>query len=83
VSFDTLAEEARVDALTSFLQARVREGYLIETRTDTHAIIAPPRGWAVVKLIIRHPFRTASGRQVIAVDDQGKVTMRRAERLRS
>src|SRR6185295_9667638 len=32
-------EDARRRALTTFLDERVREGYRIETRTDTHAII--------------------------------------------
>src|SRR6187399_1617818 len=32
-------EELRRRALTAFLDERVREGYRIETRTDTHAII--------------------------------------------
>ena len=34
-------EELRRNALTAFLDERVREGYQVETRTDTHAIIAP------------------------------------------
>ena len=34
-------EELRKSALTAFLDARVHEGYRVETRTDTHAIIAP------------------------------------------
>ena len=34
-------EELRRRALTAFLDERVREGYRIETRTDTHAIIGP------------------------------------------
>ena len=33
-------EEHRKAALTAFLDARASEGYHIETRTDTHAIIA-------------------------------------------
>ena len=71
-------EEARTDALTLFLEARVEEGYVIETRTDTHAIIARSGGWSW-----RSPFRTASTRLVVQVDDEGKVTVRRAEPLRS
>jgi len=35
-------EELRRHALTAFLDERVREGYLVETRTATHAIIGPP-----------------------------------------
>ena len=32
-------EALRRGALTAFLDERVREGYRVETRTDTHAII--------------------------------------------
>jgi hypothetical protein len=71
-------EEAREAALTLFLEARVREGYVIETRTDTHAIIAPSRGWSLL-----NPFRKASKRLVVSVDDKGRVTTRQAEPLRS
>ena len=75
---DALREETRTNALTSFLAARVQEGYVVETRTDTHAIIAPERGWLSL-----NPFRKASGRHVISVDDQGTVTIAPAEPLRS
>jgi hypothetical protein len=71
-------EETRKKALTSFLAARLDEGYRIETRTDTHAIIAPAHGWSVL-----NRFRKASARQVISVDDHGEVTMQPAEPLRS
>jgi hypothetical protein len=71
-------EEAREDALNAFLEARVREGYVIETHTDTHAIIAPPGGWSSL-----NPFRKAKERLVVSVDDEGKVTVRAAEPLRS
>ena len=74
-------EELRKDALTAFLDARVSEGYRIETRTDTHAIIAPAhRGRALLDRL-RKP--NASVRQVISVDQDGEVTMRPAESLRS
>jgi len=36
-------EERRKDALSAFLAARVSEGYRIQTRTDTHATIAPAK----------------------------------------
>ena len=73
-------EEIRKSALTAFLDARVGEGFRIETRTDTHAIIAPAdRGWSLGR------FRKAkaSTRQVISVDEHGEVTMAPAEPLRS
>ena len=74
-------EKRRKDALTAFLEERVREGYRIETRTDTHAIIAPAHQgrWFLDRL--RRP--KASARQVISVDEDGEVSMRPAEPLRS
>jgi hypothetical protein len=75
---DDRREETRAHALTLFLEARVKEGYLVETRADTHAIIAPARGWSSL-----NPFRKASGRHVISVDDEGNVTMAPAEPTRS
>jgi hypothetical protein len=73
-------DEARRAALTAFLEKRLREGYVVETRSDTHAIISPTR-WLSVKQMI-NPFRPASGRQVIAVDDRAVVTQRAAEPVR-
>jgi len=35
--------DQRADALALFLEERLCEGFVIETRTDTHAIIAPIR----------------------------------------
>jgi hypothetical protein len=74
-------EEIRKNALTAFLQARVGEGFRIETRTDTHAIIVPAdQPWSFLER-----FRKAkkSVRQVISVDEHGEVTMSPAEPLRS
>ena len=71
-------EEIRKSALTAFLEARINEGFRIETRTDTHAIIVPARRRSFL-----NRFRKASGRQVISVDDHGNVTMGPAEPLRS
>jgi hypothetical protein len=74
-------EDLRKNALTAFLDARVNEGYRIETRTDTHAIIAPAdRGWP---LLLRLRKAKTHERQVISVDQAGQVTMRPAEPLRS
>ena len=74
-------EDMRKSALTAFLDARVAEGFRVETRTDTHAIIAQghQRWWAFRRL--RGP--KASARQVISVDQHGDVTMVPAEPLRS
>ena len=75
---DDPQEKARTDAMTAFLEERLREGYVIETRTDTHAIIAPGGGWPSL-----NPFRKASERLVVSVDDEGNVTTGPAEPLRS
>jgi hypothetical protein len=74
-------EAHRKTALTSFLDARVREGYSVETRTDTHAIIAPPHRRRSLLDLVRKPKVPA--RQVVSVDSDGEVTMRPAEPLRS
>lgn len=74
-------EAHRKTALTSFLDARVREGYSVETRTDTHAIIAPPHRRRSFLDLVRKP--KAPARQVVSVDSDGEVTMRPAEPLRS
>jgi hypothetical protein len=70
----------REAALTDFLEARVRDGYRIETRTETHAVIAPGR-WLSLKQAL-NPFETEKGRQVISVDDQAVVTAPPAEPVR-
>jgi hypothetical protein len=75
------SEEIRKNALTVFLEARVDEGFRIETRTDTHAIIVPAAGgWSFLD---RFRKGKALERQVISVDDHGEVTMTPAEPLRS
>jgi hypothetical protein len=74
-------EEHRKSALTSFLDARVREGYSVETRTDTHAIIAPPHRRRSFLDLLRKPKVPA--RQVVSVDSAGEVSMRPAEPVRS
>ena len=71
-------ENMRMAALTAFLLDRVREGYRIETHTDTHAIIGPASRWSWL-----NPFSRVSGRHVVSVDADGNVTMRNAEPLRS
>jgi hypothetical protein len=76
-----LQEEIRKSALTAFLDARVGEGFRIETRTDTHAIIGPADQDASLLDRLRKPKRRA--RQVISVDQHGEVTMTPAEPLRS
>ncbi len=74
-------EEHRKHALTAFLEARVHEGYRVETRTDTHAIIAPADRRRSFLGLLRKP--TVPERQVVSVDSAGEVSMRPAEPLRS
>jgi hypothetical protein len=62
----------RRDALTAYIDARLREGYLVETRTDTHAIIVPPP--EPPSFLGRFRPRPPRERQVIAVDERGEVT---------
>jgi hypothetical protein len=58
----------RKDALDAFLDAKVEEGFQIETHTDVHAIIAGPKG---------------ASRYVVEVDVDGVVSTRPAEPRRS
>lgn len=68
----------RKDGLDAFLDQKVEEGYLIETRTDTHAIISRrPKG------LTRFSRAADSGRYVVEVDEDGVATMRPAEPRRT
>ena len=73
-------EELRRSALTEFLEARIREGYRVETRTDTHAIIAPAGRRSLLDVLRNQKVPT---RQVVSVNRDGVVSMRAAEPLRS
>ncbi len=64
-----------------FLEKRVAEGFRIETRTATHAIIAPAVGRRSLLDVFRKPSEPA--REVISVDVNGEVTASPAEPLRS
>ena len=68
-------DEQRENALDLFLLRQTLRGYRIETRTETHAIIAPV-GW-------RSWFRTDRGRRVVSVDAEGNVTTSPAVPVRS
>jgi hypothetical protein len=69
---------ARRDGLESFLNQKVEEGYVIETRTDTHAIISQrPKG------LKRFTSGRDPGRYVVEVDEDGRATMRPAEPRRT
>jgi hypothetical protein len=68
----------RKDALDAFLDERIGEGFTVETRTDTHAIIMRrPRG------LRRFTSGDDPGRYVVEVDEEGLATMRPAEPRRS
>jgi len=68
----------RRDALNAFLDQKVEEGYEIETRTDTHAIVSRrPKG------LKRFTSGSDSGRYVVEVDEDGMTTMRPAEPRRT
>jgi len=68
----------RRDALTAFLDARMAEGYLVESRTDTQAVIV--EGGSFFARFRPRPTRL---RQVVAVDAGGDVTVGPAVPLRS
>ena len=67
----------RKDALDAFLDAKVGEGFQIETHTDVHAIIVGPSS--------RSPLGRGgdADRLVIEVDEDGVVSSRPAEPRRS
>ena len=68
----------RKDGLDAFLDEKLAEGFAIETRTDTHAIIfRRPKG------LRRFTSGDDPGRFVVEVDEGGRVTMRDAEPRRS
>ena len=68
----------RKDGLDAFLEQKVEEGYTIETRGDTHAIVARrPKGFR------RFTSGADPGRYVVEVDEDGVATMRPAEPRRS
>jgi hypothetical protein len=69
---------SRREGLDAFLNQKVEEGYVIETRTDTHAIISqPPKG------LKRFTSGGDPGRYVVEVDEDGSATMRPAEPRRT
>jgi hypothetical protein len=68
----------RREGLDTFLDQKAGEGYVIETRTDTHAIISRrPKGHK------RFTSGKDPGRFVVEVDEDGRVTMRPAEPRRT
>jgi len=71
----------RKDALDAFLEAKRREGFEIETQTDTHAIVVKPDQWK--SLLSRFRGSDPANRYVVSVDEHGGVTMIPAEPKRS
>jgi hypothetical protein len=68
----------RKGGLDAFLEQKVKEGYAIETRTDTHAILfRRPKG------LRRFTSGADPGRYVVEVDEDGIATMRPAEPRRN
>jgi hypothetical protein len=68
----------RKDALDAFLDERLAEGFAVETRTATHAIVfRRPRG------LRRFTGGDDPGRYVVEVDEHGVASMRPAEPRRS
>ena len=68
----------RKDGLDAFLDEKVGEGYTIETRSGTHAIIARrPKG------LKRFTSGADPGRYVVEVDEDGIAKMRPAEPRRA
>ena len=68
----------RREGLDAFLDQKVEEGYVIETRTDTHAIISQRP-----KRLRRFTSGADPGRYVVEVDEEGVATMRPAEPRRT
>ncbi len=67
----------REAALDAFLATKVREGFTIETRTETHAIVVEPRSF------VRRLGGGSAARHVVSVDEHGQITMIPAEPKRS
>jgi hypothetical protein len=66
----------RKDALDAFLETKLREGFEIETHTDTHAIVVERDRKSFLS---RFRGSGAANRYVVSVDEHGEVTMIPAE----
>ena len=71
----------REEALDAFLETKLREGFEIETHTDTHAIVV--EGGRRESFLSRFRARGAANRYVVSVDEHAEVTMIPAEPKRS
>jgi hypothetical protein len=72
--------ELRNEALDAFLEAKLQEGFEVETRRETHAIIVE-RGQ--FKSLLSRIRGQGANRFVVSVDENGEVTMIPAEPKRS
>ena len=72
------AKGERSSALDLFLEARLAEGFRVESRTPTQAIIASP-----VSALGRLRKLKVVDRQVVEVDEHNQITMTPAQPLRS
>jgi phytoene dehydrogenase-like protein len=71
----------RKEALDAFIETKLREGFEVETHTDTHAVVVERgRGRS---LLNRVRARGAANRYVVSVDEHAEVTMVPAEPKRS
>jgi hypothetical protein len=71
--------DAREAALNAFLDAQVARGFRIETRSATQAVIE--RRTPLLS-VLRRFGGLGVDRQVVSVDEHGKVTATAAERIR-
>jgi hypothetical protein len=69
---------ARAHGLDAFLDQKLDEGYVVETRSGTHAII-----WRRPKGLKRFTSGADPGRYVVEVVEAGNATMRTAEPRRT
>ena len=72
-------QEQRKQALDAYLLARRGEGFHVESRTDTHAIITRT---GLLPGLLERIRLNGRKRQVISVDEQGTVTAQPAEPVR-
>ena len=70
----------RKDALDAFLETKLREGFEIETHSDTHAIVVEHEQR---NSLLNRFRRRGANRYVISVDEHGEVTMGPAEPKRA
>ena len=77
---ETDATGIRNEALDAFLESKLEEGFEVETRRETHAIIVE-RGR--LKSLLSRIRGQGAKRFVVSVDEHGEVTMTPAEPIRS